>query len=418
MITVIGLGFVGLTTALGFSEKGFNVYGYDINPNKKDQLKKGDIPFYEPKLEGKLNQHLNHQFSIVDDLKDAVINSEIIFLCVGTPSQKDGSADLSYIFDAIKSVTNYIRKPEFKVLVIKSTIPPSSTSEKIKPYIEKLGFKVGMDVGVTNNPEFLREGSAWDDFMNPDRIVIGLEDDKSEELMKKIYEPFDASAYLVSLNTAEFIKYLSNTLLATLISFSNEQSLIARSIGDIDIKEAFQILHLDKRWFGAPAKMTSYVFPGCGFGGYCLPKDTRALVSQSLQKSYSPELLKSTLKVNHSIKEHVVEDVSRKAGSKDKIGILGLSFKPNSNDVRETPAKAIIEGLLQKGYRSIFAYDPMAVGEFNSAYNLPIEYAPTLETLLSEVEHVVILTAWDEFIDYEKFIKEKNVFDYRYIYSD
>ncbi|SHS25556.1 UDP-glucose 6-dehydrogenase [Mycobacteroides abscessus subsp. abscessus] len=416
MITVIGLGFVGLTTALGFSEKGFKVYGYDIDPKKKEQLKKGQIPFYEPNLEEKLKQHSNHCFSIVDDLKEAVVNSEVIFLCVGTPSQTDGSADLSYIFDAIKSITDQVSQPNFKVLVIKSTIPPSSTSESIKPFIEKLGIKVGLDVGLANNPEFLREGSAWDDFMNPDRIVIGLEDVKSEKVLKKIYAPFHAPIYLVSLNTAEFIKYLSNTLLATLISFSNEQSLIAKSIGDIDIKKAFQILHRDKRWYGEPANMTSYVFPGCGFGGYCLPKDTRALVSQSLQNSYSPELLMGTLKVNQLIKEYVVEDVSRNTGSQDQIGILGLSFKPNSNDIRETPAKAIIEGLLQRGYKNLVAYDPMAIDEFKQTYNLPIEYSPTLEMLLSKVKHVVILTAWDEFIQNEDVIKEKNVFDYRYLY--
>ena len=417
MITVIGLGFVGLTTALGFSDKGYIVYGYDINQKKKVMLREVNIPFYEPYLDKKLNQHLNKNFTIVDDLQEAVNNSEIIFLCVGTPSKTDGSADLSYIFEAIKSVTACIKKPNFKVLVIKSTIPPSSTSESIKPYLEKLGFKVGSDVGLTNNPEFLREGYAWDDFMNPDRIVIGQEDDKSGQFIEKIYQSFNAPIYHVSLNTAEFIKYLSNTLLSTLISFANEQSLIARSIGDIDIKKAFQVLHLDKRWFGTPANMTSYVYPGCGFGGYCLPKDMMALVNQSLKNSYSPELLISALKVNETIKKFVVDDVSRKAEEKDKIGILGLSFKPNSNDIRETPAKAIIDGLIQRGYKNIIAYDPMAIEEFKAAYGLPIEYSPNLELLLSRVNHVVILTAWEEFIKNEESIKTKNVFDYRYLYN-
>lgn len=417
MITVIGLGFVGLTTALGFSDKGYRVYGYDINEKKKDQLRKGEIPFYEPYLNGKLKQHLNKGFTIVDDLQEAVINSQVIFLCVGTPSKADGSADLGYIFDAINSLTGYITKPEFKVLVVKSTIPPSTTSERIKPYLEQLGFKVGIDIGLTNNPEFLREGYAWEDFMNPDRIVIGQEDEKSGQIVETIYHPFNAPIYRVTLNTAEYIKYLSNTLLATLISFANEQSLIAKSIGEIDIKNAFKVLHLDRRWFGSPANMTSYAFPGCGFGGYCLPKDTMALVSQSLKNSYSPELLRSVLKVNETIKEFVVYDVVSKAEENEYIGILGLAFKPNSNDIRDTPAKAIIQGLLQKGYKNIIAYDPMANEEFKEAYGLPIEYAPNLPSLLSRVDHVVIVTAWDEFIKNEESIKKKNVIDYRYIYQ-
>ncbi|MFL6558096.1 MAG: UDP-glucose dehydrogenase family protein, partial [Bacillus sp. (in: firmicutes)] len=383
MITVIGLGFVGLTTALGLSEKGYHVYGLDIDQKKKGQLRNGKIPFYEPNLNEKLNKHLNKGFTITDDLQEAVINSEVIFLCVGTPSKTDGSADLGYILEAIKNVAGYIKKPEFKVLVVKSTIPPSTTSERIKPYLENLGFKVGVEIGLTNNPEFLREGYAWDDFMNPDRIVIGQDDDKSGQIVETIYQTFNAPIYRVSLNTAEFIKYLSNTMLATLISFANEQSLIARSIGNIDIKKSFQVLHLDRRWSGTPANMSSYVFPGCGFGGYCLPKDTMALVSQSLKNSYTPELLTSTLKVNEAIKEFVVIDVERKVEKNENIGILGLAFKPNSNDIRDTPAKAIIQGLLQKGYTNIIAYDPMANEEFKEVYGFPIQYSPNLSSLLS-----------------------------------
>ncbi|MGJ7913605.1 UDP-glucose dehydrogenase family protein [Neobacillus sp. LXY-1] len=417
MITVIGLGFVGLTTALGFSDKGYSVYGYDIDQKKKEMLTKGNIPFYEPYLNEKLNQHLNIGFKIVDDLQEAVDNSEVIFLCVGTPSKIDGSAHLGYIFDAIKSITACIKKPNFKVLVIKSTIPPSTTSERIKPYIENLGFKVGVDIGLTNNPEFLREGYAWEDFMNPDRIVIGQEEDKSGQYVESIYQSFNVPIYRVSLNTAEFIKYLSNTLLATLISFANEQSLIAKYIGDIDIKKSFQVLHLDKRWFGAPSNMTSYVYPGCGFGGYCLPKDTMALVNQALKNSYSPELLKGTLNVNETMKEFVVNDVAGKVTEKEHIGILGLAFKPNSNDIRDTPAKSIIDGLLRKGYKNIIAYDPMAIEEFKEAYSLPIEYSSDLKSLLAKVNHVVILTAWDEFLLNQESIKKKNVFDYRYIYD-
>ncbi len=413
----MGLGFVGLTTALGFCEKEFKVYGYEIDHKKKQLFRQGKIPFYEAFLEEKLKKHMNKNFTLVDDLQQAVNQSKAIFICVGTPSNSDGSANIDYILEGINSILNCIKKPNYKVLVIKSTIPPSTTSEHIKPHIKKQGFDVGVDIGLTNNPEFLREGYAWDDFIKPDRIVIGQEDDKSGEILERIYQSFNVPIFRVTLNTAEFIKYLSNTLLATLISFANEQSLIARSIGEIDIKKAFRVLHLDKRWFGTPAPMTSYVFPGCGFGGYCLPKDTMALVSLALKNSYSPELLNSTLKVNEVVKNFVVNDIVKKVEEKQNIGILGLAFKPNSNDVRDTPTKGIIEGLLQKGYKNLIAFDPMAMEEFKKAYELPIEYSPSLEELLLRVDYVVILTAWNEFIKNEKIIKEKNVFDYRYIFN-
>ncbi|OLO26875.1 UDP-glucose 6-dehydrogenase [Alkalihalophilus pseudofirmus] len=413
----MGLGFVGLTTALGLCEKGFKVYGYEIDEKKKKHFRQGEIPFYEPHLEEKIKDHMNKKFSLVDDLQEAVTQSKAIFLCVGTPSNKDGSANIDYILEGINSVLNCLKTPDYKVLIIKSTIPPSTTSERIKPYIEKQGFNIGVDIGLTNNPEFLREGYAWEDFMQPDRIVIGQEDDRSGEIVERIYETFNAPIFRVSLNTAEFIKYLSNTLLATLISFANEQSLIAKSLGEINIKKAFQVLHLDKRWFGSPAKMSSYVYPGCGFGGYCLPKDTMALVSLALKNSYSPDVLNSTLKVNETVKNFVVNDIVEKVEEKQNIGILGLAFKPNSNDVRDTPTKGIIEGLLQKGYKNLIAFDPMAMEEFKEAYDLPVKYSQNLETLLLRVDYVVILTAWNEFIQNEIIIKEKKVFDYRYLFN-
>lgn len=416
MITVIGLGFVGLTTALGFCEKGFQVYGYDIDTEKRNKFKDGIVPFYEPSLETKLQQHSNAKFKIVNDLDEAIANSEIIFICVGTPSKEGGIVDLSYINSAITSVVEKIKKPNYKILVIKSTIPPGTTEDKIKPLISKLGLRVGSEIGLTNNPEFLREGYAWNDFLDPDRIVIGEDDKKSGQLLEDVYQVFNAPIYRVTLNTAEFIKYLSNTFLATMISYANEQSLIARSIGNIDIKKAFQVLHLDKRWSGNPAAMTSYVFPGCGFGGYCLPKDTKALIDQSIVNSFTPSILESVLMVNEAMKDYLVTDVIKKVGPTEKIGILGLAFKPNSNDVRDTPAKAIIKHFLDRGYGNIIAYDPMATSEFKETYQLSIEYAASLKSLLSQVNYVVVITAWDEFIKNEELIQEKIVFDYRYIF--
>ncbi|MBM7622190.1 UDPglucose 6-dehydrogenase [Bacillus tianshenii] len=417
MITVVGLGFVGLTTALGFCEKGFNVYGYDIDKEKIKKFESGIVPFYEPYLEDKLNKYKNNNFKLSHDLKEAVNNSKIIFLCVGTPSNNEGSVDLSFLFSAIKNTVNSIDKKDYKILVIKSTVPPSTTSYFLKPYIEKLGFKVGEDIGLANNPEFLRESYAWEDFLYPDRIVIGYEDSKSVKIVEDIYKPFNSQIFKVSLNSAEYIKYLSNTLLATLISFANEQSMIGKSIGDIDIKKSFQILHLDKRWNGNPANMTSYVFPGCGFGGYCLPKDTNALINHSLKNFYKPEILQSVLKVNRQIKEHIIKEIMSKVNTNEYIGILGLSFKPNSDDVRDTPANEIIKLLIENGYNKIIAYDPLAIDTFKKTYNFHIDYGDTLKDVLDKVSHIVILTAWDDFIECRESIAKKNVFDYRYIFD-
>lgn len=415
MITVIGLGFVGLTTGLGFSNKGYKVFGFDIDKKKINCIKNNRIPFFEPYLEEELKKNINKNFIIIDDLKQGVSNSKVIFYCVGTPCNNDGSTDLSYIFSALKSTLKIIQnEKDYKVLVIKSTIPPSTTKEKIKVFIENSGFKVGEDIGLTNNPEFLREGYAWYDFINPDRIVIGTEDKKSGDILEDIYKPFNAPIFKVSFNTAEFIKYLSNTLLSTLISFSNEMSIIAYTIGDINVQESFKILHLDKRWNGNPAHMTSYVYPGCGFGGYCLPKDTKALLVQSSDKGYSPYILKSVLETNKKIKKYLIDKVIRIINKDEYIGILGLSFKPNSDDVRETPAKDIIKMLLDKGYNNIIAYDPIAVENFRKEYNFPIEYSNTLIDVVKKSAYLIILTAWKEFKNNKDLIYKKNVWDFRY----
>ena len=284
MITVVGLGFVGLTTALGFSQKNFQVYGYDVDRYRIALIKKCQIPFYEPHLGKACESYLGNNFIISDSLQEAVSKSEVIFICVGTPNGEEESTDLTYLYNAIEETLKGFDKDDYKVLVIKSTIPPSTTQDKIKPFVEKFGFSVGKDIGLANNPEFLREGYAWDDFVYPDRIVIGVEDEKTIGILNHYYKPFAAPIHKVSLNTGEFIKYLSNTLLSSLISYSNEMSMVANNIGGIDIPKAFKILHEDKRWFGKPAKMTSYVYPGCGFGGYCLPKDTMAIRSFSEAK--------------------------------------------------------------------------------------------------------------------------------------
>lgn len=416
MIAVIGLGFVGLTTALGFCEKGMRVRGYDVNKNKINLFLNKEIPFHEPGLAEALDKHLNHNFVITDDVASAVSDVKVIFYCVGTPSNEDGSSNLAYLQDAVRKTLKFINTENFCVLVVKSTVPPSTCMSKIQPLINDAGLTVGKNVGLAANPEFLREGYAWDDFVNPDRIVVGLSDKQSEQIIRDIYEPFGAPVCVVSLNTAEFIKYLSNTLLATLISFSNEMSMIAHTIGDIDIASSFKILHGDKRWNGSPASMTHYVYPGCGFGGYCLPKDTRALCAEAQTNGYDSLLLDAVIKVNGRIKTFLVDYLLKHVHPKKKIGVLGLSFKPGSDDVRDSSAKEFIDLLIKGNRKEIVAYDPVATDNFRNIYSFPIEvnYVDSLQDVLVQTDTVVIVTAWPEFKQLSQ-RKGLFIFDFRYM---
>ncbi len=415
MITVIGLGFVGLTTALGFSEKGLKVYGYDINKEKTALIASGKIPFFEKGLDEVLAKNLNKNFLIASSIEEAVKNSKVIIMCVGTPSDDKGRADLTYIKSALDSILSSVDKQDKKIIIIKSTIPPSTTRNEIIPYIEKSGFETGKDIFVANNPEFLREGHAWDDFINPDRIVIGTDDEYTKTIMSEIYSKFSVPIHFVTLNTGEFIKYLSNTFLSTLISYSNEMSMIADSIGGIDMKAAFKIFHEDKRWFGNPANMQTYAYPGCGFGGYCLPKDTQALVQKAKDYNYNAKILDGVLRVNSEIKPHWIEKIKKSVSSDKNIAILGLSFKPESDDIRQTPALEIIKLLLENGYKNIIAYDPIANDLFDKTYKLPLKYAKSLDEALNNSEAVVIATGWREFTENKNKFCKKTIFDLRYI---
>ncbi|KAA9339249.1 UDP-glucose/GDP-mannose dehydrogenase family protein [Hymenobacter busanensis] len=417
MITVLGLGFVGLTTALGFSKKGFKVYGIDVNEQRLAKIRRYEVPFYEPQLDEALRDELGQNFIIDAPLADAVNDSKIIIVCVGTPSHPDGSANLAYLLQAVHDVFA-VNRGAFKVLVVKSTVPPSTVAERVKPYVDELSQQYGTTLGLASNPEFLREGHAWDDFINPDRIVIGVEDELSKDVLSQIYFPFNAPIYYVNYNSAEFIKYLSNTLLSTLISFSNEMAMIAERIGNIDVAGTFKILHQDKRWFGAPAGMATYVYPGCGYGGYCLPKDTAALSSIAQNHGYRPLMLEANLHVNEEIKENVANKIAAAVPRESTIGILGLAFKGGSDDVRLSPSLFVIEKLLSKGYRSIVAYDPMANKAFADEYQLPIRYAQSLEELVDQADELVLLTNWPEFRQHEALLGSKRLFDFRYVFAD
>lgn len=408
-ITVIGLGFVGLTTALALAEKGNKVYGIDLDTQRTAIISSGILPFIEPGLDDALTRHLNSTFFVSSNAVKAAKESEFIFLCVGTPAGEDGEADLKYIYSALDSIEEILKDGMYRNIVVKSTIPPSTTFERIIPYLEQKGCEVGEDFGVSNNPEFLREGKCWDDMINADRIVCGVADERSETALKTLYKEFDAPFVSVSLNTGEYIKYLSNTLLATMISYSNEMANIADAIGNIEVKKAFEVLHMDRRW--KDASMSSYVYPGAGYGGYCLPKDTQAMYAKSVSKSYTPEILGEVIKVNESMPEYIVSKLTDALETQQRIGILGLSFKPNSDDVRDSSSAKLIQLLLEKGYRNITAFDPVANEIFKQTYNFDIEYADTALQLIESSERVALITAWSEF---KQLSPNEKVIDFRY----
>lgn len=398
MVTVFGLGFVGLTTALGFAEMGHKVYGIEANPDKFKLIASGKLPFLEPGLDEALLRHLGHQFIPTTDLRAAIEDSEYVYYCVGTPYGQDGQADLTYLFRAMKQTLDSIQDNKFRVMVTKSTIPPSTTERKIIPFLEKHNLYVNGNLKVANNPEFLREGHCWEDFIHADRIVLGVEDARSEQMLRQLYENCAAPIFSVSFSTGEFIKYLSNTLLATLISYSNEMSVIADTIGGIDTADAFKVLHMDKRWGGCD--MTSYVYPGCGYGGYCLPKDTNALYAITQSSGYDPKILKNVIATNEAMPVFIVNRIEMAANyqKKCKIGILGLSFKPGSDDVREASSAKIIAELRQHGYQDILGYDPVANNEFADKYSsLKVKYSDSYQHIIDHADILVIATAWDEF---------------------
>ena len=398
MVTVIGLGFVGLTTALGFAEYGHKVYGIEVNSERLKTIQSGKLPFFEPGLDEALTRHLWKNFIPSDDINTAVAESECVYYCVGTPYGQDGSADLTYLYSALEQTLGAIHDDKFRVLVTKSTIPPSTTEKRIIPFLEDRGIRVGQDLGVANNPEFLREGHCWEDFTHADRIVIGVSDSRSQEVLRELYANESAPLCFVSLNTGEFIKYLSNTSLACLISFANEMSLAADAIGGINIAEAFKILHMDKRW--QTGTIRNYFYPGCGYGGYCLPKDTNAFYAVARSEGFDGKILHDVITLNDEMPALVAKRIIHDAGNdrNTHIAILGLSFNAGSDDVRDTPAAKIIRELNTSGYNNIIAWDPMAIEAFRTYYrDLNCCYAASYDELIDKADIIAVVTAWPEF---------------------
>jgi len=404
----MGLGFVGLTTALGLAEKGHAVFGYDTNAKKTAELASNKVSLNEPDLPEALSRHLGGNFNVLKALPENAGDIQAVFLCVGTPCGENGFTDLRYLLGALDMLEPILRADSFcGVIIIKSTVPPGTAKTKIIPYLRGKNI----NAPVVNNPEFLREGYCWNDFINPGRIVVGTENSAATDIMKAIYKDFDAPVIMTSLNTAEFIKYLSNNMLANMISFSNEMSMIAGAIGDVSIKQAFETLHLDKRW--NKAGMRHYVYPGCGFGGYCLPKDLEAMIAHAKSYGIAPALLESVQAVNRSMPSFFANQIT--ADISESIGILGLSFKPKSDDVRSTPAAEIISTLLNKGYKSLFAYDPEAVAAFKEEYSFPVNYCESADEVCKLAKIVIIVTAWQQFKGIDKRWPDVKFIDGRYM---
>lgn len=419
VITVIGLGFVGLTTALGFSHYGHTVFGVESSPDRLRRIREGEVPFLEPGLQEALKEHLDRSFFPVSggELAEALRRSEAVYFCVGTPSGTDGKADLSFLKGAYRQVLKAISDPEPRVLVTKSTVPPGTLEQQILPLVQAEG--AGKNIHLASNPEFLREGHCWDDFIHADRIVIGTDSEVARKTLSELYSNCGAPLHFVSPSTAEFIKYLSNAMLATMISFANECAGIGHAIGNIQIPEAFRILHEDRRW--SQGDMKHYVYPGCGFGGYCLPKDIAALAARGKEAGCKTPLLDQVIQVNQSMPgyhaERILKEMRRRKAS--TLGILGLSFKPGSDDVRDTPAAKVIRILTNSDEKiRILAFDPAANEVFARAYpDLRIRYASSVEETIRESDLLAILTAWKEFSDLRS-MTDKTIIDCRYCLSE
>lgn len=395
-ISIIGAGYVGLTTGVGFASKGNSVICADVDSAKVEKLNRGEPPIYEPVLAEYLRKILEKgRFEATTDLTRAIRDSNVIFICVGTPSKSNGAIDLNFVRRASEDIGSALRAKEgYSVVVMKSTVVPGTTEGVVIPLLEShSGGKAGVDFGVCVNPEFLREGKALPDFLTPDRVVIGELNKRSGDVLHQLYYDFKCPIIRTDLKTAEMIKYASNAFLATKISFINEIGNICKRLG-IDVYEVAKGVGLDRRI------SPHFLNAGIGFGGSCFPKDVKALMAKAKELGSEPKILKSVIDLNESqplklvelLKKHV-PDLKRKT-----IGVLGLAFKPGTDDIREAPSLKIVKELLKQGV-IVKAYDPKAMDNFKKIFP-NVQYCSAEEVLGSDA--ILILTEWDEFkkLDY------------------
>jgi len=389
-IAVIGGGYVGLVSGACFAELGHDVTIIDIDPAKVQAINEKRSPIYEIGLEEQLKHHVESRLRASVEY-DSVVSADIIFICVGTPQKSDGSANLSYI-ESASVLIGAARKdiPAYCVVVVKSTVPPGTTENIVRPGILQSAQKTVGEIGFAMNPEFLREGRAIEDFMHPDRIVIGSTDDRAFDCLAEVYHDLDAPVIRTSTTAAEMIKYTSNAFLATKISFSNEIGNICKKLG-IDVYEVMSGVGLDHR-IGQ-----QFLNAGVGFGGSCFPKDVSSLISLAKTFGEDPHILKAVMEVNEKQPNRLIKLLCARIGnfSGKKIAVLGLAFKDNTDDIRDSKAIPVIQELLQRGAR-VAAYDPMAIPNMRRIFP-SLEYFGSAAEALNDADACLVMTEWPEF---------------------
>jgi UDPglucose 6-dehydrogenase len=413
-ICIIGTGYVGLVTGLCFAEFGISVSCVDNDEQKIKRLKKGTVPFYEPGAEELLQRNLRTgRIHFTSNLSEAVDSSLVIFIAVGTPPRGDGSADLSYVENVAKETAQHIKS--YKVIVTKSTVPVG-TGERLRKIISK-HLKEHVDFDIVSNPEFLREGAGIEDFMRPNRVVIGASSDQAVAIMEDLYRPLyllETPFVITDVKTAELIKYASNAFLATKISFINEVANLCETIG-ANVQVVAKAMGLDKR-IGS-----KFLHAGPGYGGSCFPKDTLALLQIANAHDVNLEVIDAVVRANEHQKKRAVEKIRRAINPlKGKtVSLLGLSFKPNTNDMRDAPSVFIIKNLLKSGVK-IRAYDPAAMEDSKKIFPR-ITYCKDAYDAVKSADAVVIATEWNQFRNLDltrikKLMKGTYFFDLRNIY--
>ncbi|MBK7947549.1 MAG: UDP-glucose/GDP-mannose dehydrogenase family protein [Deltaproteobacteria bacterium] len=406
-ISIVGTGYVGLVTGACLAEKGHRVVCVDVDVARVDALNRAEAPIFEAGLPELLAKHVGRNLSATTDLALAVRESEMTLIAVGTPF--DGrEIDLSFVLGAARQIGEALRtKSDWHLVVVKSTVVPGTTDGRVLPELERAsGKRAGRDFGVGMNPEFLSEGEAVQDFLFPDRIVLGGIDERSTDVRGEVYAPFAPEIPRLRTNprTAEMIKYASNALLATLISFTNELANLGAALGGIDTVDVMRGVHLSQYMRGRNAEglppITSFLKAGCGFGGSCFPKDVKALVAHGESKGQPMPILASVLAINEAQPRRTVELLKRHfpdlAGVRTTV--LGLAFKPGTNDVRESPAFPVLQALLDQK-ADVTAFDPIARREAEAAFpaRAGLRYAASLDAAIAGAEAVIVVTPWPDF---------------------
>ncbi|TYA78479.1 UDP-glucose dehydrogenase family protein [Seonamhaeicola marinus] len=419
-VTIVGSGYVGLVTGACFSEVGIDVVCVDIDENKISNLNKGIIPIYEPGLEDMITRNMKKgRLSFTTQIKDAVKDSEAVFISVGTPPDEDGSADLKYVIAVARDCGKHI--DDYTLVITKSTVPVG-TSLKVKNAVQEELDKRGVDVSfdVASNPEFLKEGAAINDFLKPDRIVVGVENERAKEILKKLYKPFTLNGHPVlfmDIVSAEMTKYAANSMLATKISFMNDIANLCEIVG-ADVNKV-------RKGIGSDTRIgNKFIYPGIGYGGSCFPKDVQALIRTGGEHNYDLQVLKAVEAVNkkqkvvlfNKILKHFNGDLEGKT-----ITLWGLSFKPQTDDMREAPSLEIVKRLLEAG-ATVKAYDPIAIEEAKHHFGDTISYYKDQYEALIDADCLAILTEWPEFKFpnfniVNRLLKNPFIFDGRNIYD-